>query len=74
VVCKICSLELKIDIAKEHLDLCKNRAELNQETKNLDKKFAEFVMEAFIKSKNINTKLILDGYFLRKLCSLIILH
>ena len=36
IVCKICAVEMKIDQVKEHSNLCKTRAELNQEVKNLE--------------------------------------
>lgn len=60
--CKICAQEIKIDQAKDHSSLCKTRAEVHQQIKNLERKVSEVVLEAFLNSKRLQTQLIIDRY------------
>ncbi len=60
VVCKICASDQKIDVAKDHFSLCKNRAEINQQAKGFERKAGEIVLEAFLSSKSLQTQLQLD--------------
>jgi hypothetical protein len=47
---------------KEHSDLCKKRAEKKKEIKDIEKKLNEKVFDAFMKSRDTNTNMILIQY------------
>jgi transcription initiation factor TFIIIB Brf1 subunit/transcription initiation factor TFIIB len=60
MACKICGSMLKLDALKEHTSLCRHRAELTKELKEIDSKLNDKLFDSIMKTREANTNLILE--------------
>ena len=60
MACKICGSLLKLEQLKEHTGLCRHRAELTKELKELDSKVGEVLFDSHMKTRGANTNLIIE--------------
>ena len=61
ILCPICEKNVKVDQGKQHLELCKERAEINKRLCDLDNKLSDIVFQAFKNMKTIQKTLIVDN-------------
>lgn len=60
ILCPICEKNVKMDQGKQHLELCKEMAELNNRLCDLDNKLGDVVFQAFKNMKTIQKSLGVD--------------
>jgi len=62
IVCKICAQKVQIDKMKDHSKLCRRNLELDKEIKEFDNKISDLIFKAFMGSKELHTKYVVDRY------------
>ncbi len=60
IVCKICACSVKLTKAEEHTNHCSKKASKVFEAKQTDKKIRNQIFDAFMNSKELNTKISID--------------
>jgi len=58
IVCKICAKQIRVRNMKDHSMWCRKEAEKLKEIKDHEKKLNEAVFDAFMKSRELNTKML----------------
>jgi len=61
IVCKLCEQKVPIDKMKDHSKLCRRNLELDKEIKDFDNKLSDLVFKAFMGSKELHTKFVVDS-------------
>ena len=64
IVCKICARPIKIDKMQEHSKLCRKKIELKKEIRDVESKIRDVIFDSFLKARTLQTKIVLDMYFL----------
>lgn len=64
IVCKICAQQVPGNAMMEHSELCRLRAELDKDIKDVDQRISDKVFDSVMKFKEVQTKYAVDKYTL----------
>ncbi len=66
IICKICEEKVSIEKMKQHSYLCRVKFEAQKEMKDVDGEISDMIFEAYMKGKELETRLIIDQYLITR--------